>query len=108
MDFSDDLHQDSDISITLDQFKQFLVGVGRISKCPVCPHSGNWNFYVDNSSGLGGHSMMALTPMTSEYAQSSDDRYYLLAMDCPKCGYMSYTNSKTVLNWLAQKGLTNE
>ncbi|MBV4536893.1 hypothetical protein [Pseudomonas urmiensis] len=103
MDFSDDVHQEPDIEITLDQFKDFLFEAERSDKCPVCPHRGAWNFYIDKARGLGGQSLMALTPMISRYPESEEDTYYVLTMDCPQCGYMSYTNSKAVLEWLRSK-----
>lgn len=107
-EYVDEVHQDPDIKVTLEQFKSFLYEAGRSDQCPVCPHSGAWNFYVDNSQGVGTHAWMALTPMTSKYPGSPDDTYYVFTMDCPRCGFMIHTNSKTVIDWIDPQATINE
>lgn len=108
MEFERDVHQEFEVEITFNQFKDFLVAKQRSSKCPVCPHKGAWNFYVDKTHGLDGESLMALTPMKSMYHSAADDTYYVIAMDCPNCGYVSYTASSIVIDWLDEQAPEQE
>lgn len=103
MEFVDDVHQEFDVKITLGQFKNFLVAAGRSDRCPVCPHRGEWNFYIDKTESANDSSFMALTPNLSQYHSQPDDTFYVIVMDCPNCGHMVYTSSKSVLDWLGKQ-----
>lgn len=99
----EDIQQDVDVTVTLERFISYLTNVGRSSQCPVCPHNGNWNFYIDKKDGSGMHSPMAITKMVSTYSESPDDTYPVFAMECPNCGHMTYTNAYTVVNKLKEQ-----
>lgn len=104
----EDIQQDKDVSITLSQFIQFLTHVERSSQCPVCPHDGIWNFYIDKSVSAGMESPMAITRMVSTYAVSPQDTYPVLTMECPNCGHMIYTNAHAVAKKIKAQETTNE
>lgn len=96
----EDIQQDIDFSVTLEQFTQFLTIVGRSSKCPVCPHDGEWLFYIDKSSSSGLDSPMAITDMVTRYAKSPSDTYHVFTMECPNCGNLAFTNANMVIRKL--------
>ncbi|MPQ68758.1 MULTISPECIES: hypothetical protein [Pseudomonas] len=90
--------------ITLNQFISFLVKVGRSSSCPVCPHDGEWNFYIDKSLGMGVESCMMITRMdgmSPEDLFSERVAHPTFSMECPSCGYMAYTSVKKVVEGLS-------
>lgn len=92
----EDIQQDIDVAVTLKQFTSFLASVRRSSKCPVCPHDGAWNFYIDRSGGANNQSPMAISKMVTSYANAPDDTYPVFSMECPNCAYMIYTNANSV------------
>ena len=104
----EDIQQDLDVNVTLRQFIQFLTHVERNSRCPVCPHDGVWNFYIDKSVSAGMESPMAITQMVSSYAVSPDDQYPVFTMECPKCGYLLYTNAHAVARKVKALEATDE
>lgn len=104
----EDIQQDLDVNVTLGQFIQFLTNVERSSKCPVCPHDGVWNFYIDKSVSAGHESPMAITNMVSRYAASSSDTYPVFTMECPNCGHMLYTNAHAVARKIKALGESDE
>lgn len=103
MEYVGDVNQDGEVKITLSQFKEFLLDVGRSNRCPVCPHVGAWNFYVDKHDQPSDNALLAVTPVTSEYHSKPDDTYYVLPMECPNCGHMEFTSAHTVLQWLERQ-----
>ncbi|MFV0894425.1 hypothetical protein [Pseudomonas kurunegalensis] len=105
---TEDLQQDVDFTITLGDFIHFLTEVGRDSKCPVCPHDGIWNFYIDKTNGAGMKSVMAVTKMVSTYAHSPDDTYSVFSMECPNCGNVVHTNANVVAKKIKPKDGQNE
>ncbi|WP_149086943.1 hypothetical protein [Pseudomonas prosekii] len=104
----EDIQQDLDVNITLGQFIQFLTDVERSSRCPVCPHDGIWNFYIDKSVSAGMQSPMAITRMISTYAVSPQDTYPVFTMECPNCGHMIYTNAHAVAKKIKAWETTDE
>lgn len=104
----EDIQKDQDVTVTLRQFTRFLEDVGRNSKCPVCPHEGVWNFYIDKSNGADMQSPMAVTHMVSSYTNSPDDTYPVFTMECPNCGHMLYTNANVVVGKIKPKETPDE
>jgi len=92
----EEIEQDLDVKISLGAFINFLTHVERSSRCPICPHDGVWNFYIDKTISAGMESPMAITRMVSTYAAADDDNYPVFSMECPNCGYMIYTNAHAV------------
>lgn len=108
MELAEDIQQDIDVTVTLEQFIQFLSDVERSSKCPVCPHDGAWNFYIDKKDGTGMKSPMAITNVVSTYRESPDDTYPVFTMECPNCGHITYTNANSVAKKIRLKEGSNE
>lgn len=108
MELIEDIQQDIDFTVTLEQFISFLTDVERSSKCPVCPHDGAWNFYIDKKNGAGMKSPMAVTNVVSTYADSPDDTYPVFTMECPNCGHVTYTNATVVVKGLKLKEESDE
>lgn len=104
----EDIQQDADVNITLAQFIEFLTLVERSPQCPVCPHDGIWNFYIDKSASAGMESPMAITRMISTYAVSPQDTYPVFTMECPQCGNMIYTNAHVVVKKIKAQETTDE
>ncbi|HTN30064.1 MAG TPA: hypothetical protein VL178_04415 [Pseudomonas sp.] len=88
-----------DVTFTVSEFMEFLAATGRSSKCPVCPHQGDWIFHTmpDNET-------------VAIYAAKHfgmDDGYMPVAyMECPTCGFLQQTSLFAVM--YHRKGVRNE
>lgn len=100
----------NDWRITLKQFANFLTMVGRSSKCPICPHEGDWNFYIDDTHTRGEESYMLVTMMnviTADGAPDTAGHHGCFSMECPRCGNLVYTSTPVVIATLARGGIKN-
>ncbi|UUC20772.1 hypothetical protein [Pseudomonas asiatica] len=98
----EDIQQDIDVTVKLEDFIRFLTNVGRSSKCPVCPHDGEWLFYIDQTKNTGMASPMAVTDVITKYAEAPSDTYPVFTMECPNCGFLTYTNANLVVKKLKE------
>lgn len=79
-----------DLRFSVDTVMRYFSEVGRRSKCPLCPHEGNWLFHTEDEDRdtVRIHAVGRPNPST---------QYTPVALvECPQCGFVTQVNLLSV------------
>tara|TARA_R110001606_G_scaffold44622_1_gene116692 strand:+ start:361 stop:696 length:336 start_codon:yes stop_codon:yes gene_type:complete len=78
----------SEMMIPMERFIQFLKHTSRSTKCPLCPHQGEWLVHAHEYEG---QQMMNIYTMGD--GRENNNVYPFVALECPRCGFTPMTSA---------------
>ncbi|MET1077416.1 MAG: hypothetical protein ABWY06_05270 [Pseudomonas sp.] len=76
-----------ELTFPASKFMSYLASVGRVNKCPLCPHEGEWVFFTEID---GDDPNMLVYKLPQAFGPA--DFTPCALMECPRCGFLVHTS----------------
>lgn len=92
--------------VRFSELISYFNAMGRSTKCPVCPHDGQWHFHAQGSDTPTDDPILipiSLATAPGAPPELANKFMSVLAMECPRCGHLEMLQTARVLQYIEGK-----